>query len=283
LSALAAPGLPPEALRLLQSATRMETPCGEGSIVWHVWGEGEPLVMLHGGSGSWTHWLRNIEALAGAGRRLYIPDLPGFGDSGKPSGGNDADAIVEPLAKGMLQLVGAAACDILGFSFGGMVAGFLAAKLPLRVKRLVLLGAPGLGLGDGKRLPLKAWRHLPTQAERDAVHHSNLATLMLLHEASVDGLAIAIQANNVVRDRMTGRRLALTDALLQALVQVNCPIHAIYGEQDALYRTRMDALAAVLHSVPRLQSLSWIPDAGHWVQYERPEAFDSTLLRLLPL
>ena len=68
--------LPPEALRVLALAQRHATPCGDGEVVWHTWGTGEPLVLLHGGSGSWTHWIRNVEALAAAGRRVVVPDLP---------------------------------------------------------------------------------------------------------------------------------------------------------------------------------------------------------------
>ncbi len=239
------------------------------------------MVLLHGGSGSWTHWLRNIEPLVAAGRRVCVPDLPGFADSAKPPGGHDADAIVAPLAKGMLQLLGGAPCDMVGFSFGGMVAGFLAAQMPLRVRRLVIVGAPSLGIGDGKRMPLLAWRHLATQDERDAVHQSNLASLMLAHAESIDALAIGIQANNVVRDRMVGRRLAFTDALLHALQQVACPVHALYGAQDALYRGRMDELSNVLHSLPQMRSVRFIPDAGHWVQYERAQAFNQALQAIL--
>ncbi|MEG2631610.1 MAG: alpha/beta hydrolase, partial [Comamonas sp.] len=55
-------------------ARRVTTPIAEGGqMVWHVWGEGAgglPLVLLHGGSGSWTHWVRNIEALVAAGREV---------------------------------------------------------------------------------------------------------------------------------------------------------------------------------------------------------------------
>jgi pimeloyl-ACP methyl ester carboxylesterase len=42
-----------------------------------------PLVLLHGGHGSWMHWLRNAEALS-AGRTLWLPDMPGFNDSDAP-------------------------------------------------------------------------------------------------------------------------------------------------------------------------------------------------------
>ena len=65
--------LPPHAARLERAAQRIETPTSGGQMVWHCWGEGKPIVLLHGGSGSWTHWLRNIEPLAARGRRVFRP------------------------------------------------------------------------------------------------------------------------------------------------------------------------------------------------------------------
>ncbi|RYF36357.1 MAG: alpha/beta fold hydrolase, partial [Comamonadaceae bacterium] len=112
--------LPHAALRILSRARSYATPCGDGEISWQSWGDGEPLLLLHGGSGSWTHWIRNVEALAASGRRVLVPDLPGFGDSARPPEGQDADAIVAPLADGLRTLVGDAACDVAGFSFGGL-------------------------------------------------------------------------------------------------------------------------------------------------------------------
>src|SRR5690606_36359389 len=89
-------------------ARRVGTPCGDGEIVWYIWGAGGPdptrVVLLHGGSGSWTHWVRNIGALVAAGRTVWVPDLPGFGDSALPPAGGDADALVAPLAEGLQRL-----------------------------------------------------------------------------------------------------------------------------------------------------------------------------------
>ena len=52
-------------------ADRIETPCGDGMMVWRRWGSGPPLVLLHGGYGSWMHWVRNVLPLA---RRLMRSD-----------------------------------------------------------------------------------------------------------------------------------------------------------------------------------------------------------------
>jgi len=273
--------LPPEALALLKRATRLTSPCGEGDLVWHAWGEGEPLVLLHGGSGSWAHWIRNIDGLAAAGRRLLVPDLPGFGDSARPPGNGDADGVVPVLAEGLPYLLGMQAVDVAGFSFGGLCGGLLAAAHPELVRRLVLVGAPGFGLRE-QRLTLVAWQHLDDPQARANAHRRNLATLMLHRPESVDALAIAVQAANVPHDRMRRRKLAMTDILRRKLGAIECPVDAIYGEHDALYSEGMlDALEQLLNATPRFGRMLRIPGAGHWVQFEAAAAFDAALLQLL--
>jgi 2-hydroxy-6-oxonona-2,4-dienedioate hydrolase len=270
--------LPPEALRVLALARRRGTPCGDGEIVWHEWGteNAEPLLLLHGGSGSWTHWIRNVEALAATGRRVVVPDLPGFGDSARPPDGQDADAVAAALADALPKVVGDAPVDVVGFSFGGLTGALIAASHPQRVRRLVLVGAPGLGLRD-KRLPLTSWRDQPTLEGKLAAHRNNLAALMLHGE--VDDLAVALQAANVPRDRMHRRKLALTDLLARTLPTLKCRVDAIYGEQDALYREVLPALGTKL-SEGKVREFLLIPGAGHWVPYEDPPAFHAALGRL---
>jgi 2-hydroxy-6-oxonona-2,4-dienedioate hydrolase len=276
-----------EALALLGSAVRHETPCGNGVMVWHVWsaetvGSAQPpLLLLHGGSGSWTHWVRNIAPMIAGGREVYVPDLPGFGDSALPAQGNDADALPEPVEQGLRLLLGDRACDLVGFSFGAMVGGFIASLFPARVARLVLVGAPGLGIAPLQPVDLRGWRHLSEPAEREAVHRGNLAALMLHHKDSIDELALSVHMANVPRDRMKGRRLSRTDALAQALLKVQCPVDAIYGSEDVLYLGKMERLAQTLRQLPNFKSFRTIEDAGHWVQFERARAFNETLLAIL--
>ncbi len=274
----AAPGLV-EALQ--QRATVRQTRCGAGHMVWHVWGLGRPLVLLHGGSGSWTHWVRNIDSLVAAGYQVFVPDLPGFGDSAPPDKGSDADALPEPLEMGLQMLLGDTPCDLAGFSFGGMTAGLWAAQQPQRFTRLVVIGAPGLGLASRRMVALTPWRHIEDEAERDAIHRHNLAALMLSQADAIDGLALAVHKANVVRDRMKGRSLAFTDALARALRTVACPVSAIYGEADALYRGRMTEVAPVFSAALDFRGLCLVPDAGHWVQFERPVAFHAALMETL--
>jgi pimeloyl-ACP methyl ester carboxylesterase len=273
--------LPPEALRVLALSTRHTTPCGDGDMVWHAWGNGEPLVLLHGGGGSWTHWLRNVEALAAAGRRVLVPDLPGCGDSARPpDNGQDADAIVAPLAAGIRQMTGGAACDVVAFSFGSLVAVLFTAAHPELVRRLVVMGAPGLGLRS-RRLPLVPWRGVQDPVQLEAAHRQNLATWMLHRPASIDAQAIALHAANLKRDRLTKRRLALTTIVLETLPEIACRLDAIYGGEESLYRDMLDRVEPLLKKAPGFGELVFVPGAGHWVQYEEAEVFNRELLRLL--
>lgn len=277
-SASAQAGEPAPWQALEARSRRLTTPCGDGELVWHVWGEARPgvppLVMFHGGSGSWTHFVRNIEPLVALGRQLWVPDLPGFGESAVSPLGGDADGMVEPLRLGLARLLEGRACDLLGFSFGGMTAGLLLAEHPELARRLVLVGAPAMGVVPQRQFELKAWRHLPDAGAQADIHRYNLAALMLHDPAQIEGLALQVHVANVVRDRLPRRRLAHTDILARSLPRVPCPVHAIYGAHDALYKSWISQLeAAFAAAAPDFRGLTLIPEAGHWVQFERPQAF----------
>ncbi len=273
-------GLPPEAADLLARGRVLRTPCGDGHLVWHVWGslgQHRPVVLLHGGSGSWTHWLRTIEPLLELGRVVLVPDLPGFGDSDLPPSGRDADAMPDVLEQGLRGLLGQQVCDLIGFSFGAMVAGLWAQAEPARARGLVLVAPPGLGRPALEPIKPRAWRHLPEGTQRQAAHRHNLRELMLHHEASLSPLACRLQEFNAERDRLPSRRLSRTDVLARALRQVQIPVYGVYGEQDRYYRHQVPAIEAVLRQCPGFAGLHAIADAGHWVQFERPDAFQAVL------
>ncbi|MBN8494394.1 MAG: alpha/beta hydrolase [Burkholderiales bacterium] len=269
----------PEVTALQQRASVLHTPCGDGTLVWHRWGTPSqpPLLLLHGGSGSWTHWVRNIDALAAAGWQVLVPDMPGFGDSAAPPDGHDADVLPGWLEQGLHALLGPQPVACVGFSFGGLVAGLWAQAQPARLARLVLVGCPGLSAELLPPLPLQRWDSLPPGPARTAAHRHNLLTLMLARPESATPLAVALHAANVERDRLRRRRLMLTDALCLVLPTLRCPLHGIWGGQDVLYRHRLPLVQQVLSTAPGFGGLQVLPDAGHWVQFEAADAFNAAL------
>ena len=275
----------PEKLRCeLAGEERHVTLCEGARTVWHTWGEADRpvVVLLHGGSGSWTHWVRNIAPLRDAGWRVLVPDLPGFGDSDLPAGCSDVDGLPLHLHESLRQLNPIGPVALVGFSFGGMAAALWLDAYPQDAQHLVLVGAPGMGFALPERIPLKGWRHLPTPEAQDQVHRHNLMALMLHDPTAMDDLALRLHAANVQRDRMPRRRLSSTDIVAQTLPRLACRISAVYGEHDALYRWRLPEVHLALQAWAKNWG-QWhtVAGAGHWVIYEAADTFNNLLRECL--
>jgi 2-hydroxy-6-oxonona-2,4-dienedioate hydrolase len=280
--------LPHELATALAGGQRHETCFHSARMVWHGWGapHSPTLVLLHGGSGSWTHWVRTIAPLRNAGWHVLVPDLPGFGDSDLPAGCTDVDDLPAHLHAGLHQLQSAGLCgqtvSVAGFSFGGMAGALWLAEHPEDAAQLVLVGVPGMGMTVADRTPLKGWRHLENSLAQEAVHRHNLLALMLQAPEALDDLALRLHTANVERDRMPRRRLSSTDIVAKVLPQVQARVSAIFGEHDALYRGRLSELAAAMPMMARHWG-RWhvVPSAGHWVQYEAAALFIAALQEML--
>jgi pimeloyl-ACP methyl ester carboxylesterase len=124
--------------QLTEAAASGETP--PAHVV--VRGEGDPVLFLHGWGTSAALFEAVLEPLQ-RGRRLVVPDLPGFGDTPEPPTpwGSD-DYMRWTLA--LLDRLSVQRCDIIGHSNGARIAMALASHHPDRVQRLVLTGAAGL-------------------------------------------------------------------------------------------------------------------------------------------
>ena len=276
--------LPTELRQALADGRRWLTPSDDGHMVWHDWGDPKQpaVVLLHGGSGSWLHWVHTIAPLRDAGWRVLAPDLPGFGDSHLPADCSDTHHLPPYLHQGLHHIAPQGPVRVVGFSFGGMTAALWLKDHPQDAQQLVLVGAPGMGIKVPERVPLKGWRHLLEPAQRDAVHRHNLLALMLKYPESLDALALDLHRANVERDRMPRRRLSGTPIVADTLPHLRMPVSAIYGEHDALYAGRMDEVHALMASLtPDWRGWHTVPGAGHWVQYEAARAFDAVLHRIL--
>jgi 2-hydroxy-6-oxonona-2,4-dienedioate hydrolase len=252
-----------------------------GHLVFRIWGQGQPVVLLHGGSGSWKHWVKNITALVHSGRQVLVPDMPGFGESAAPLVGQDADVLAEPIAWAIQQIIPDRAYDLVAFSFGSMVAAQLAVGDATYVRKLILTGSPALGINALRPFKLKPWNDLPEGPERDAIHRHNLGVLMFSSPQAVDELALEIHRANLALDRMKRRRLAYTDFLLQLLRKVPCPVFGIWGALDVLYKENHAAVEKAMAQSPNFQRLEFIENAGHWVQFEYPDAYNAALISAL--
>ncbi|WP_198369260.1 alpha/beta fold hydrolase [Roseomonas rosulenta] len=268
----------PELRGMAERARRAETGCGTGALVWRAWGGGRPLILLHGGSGSWRHWLRNIATFA-ADRLVICPDLPGLGDSDMPPDGSGPEAVAAILRDGLRDLLGGQRYDLAGFSFGALCSGHLAALDPDHCASLTIVGAGALGFVRSPTELVKV-RQLEG-AERDAANRHNLAALMFADASRIDEVALAMQDLHTRRARFKSRGWASTDSLKQAILRSRAPLGAIYGEQDAIARPHVQLRLDLMHEMRLGARTELIPDAGHWVAYEAASAFNAALARVL--
>lgn len=247
------------------------------AMVWRCWGQGRPLVLVHGGHGSWMHWIHNVDALA-EHAQVWVPELPGYGDSEAPVG-KDLAAVLDPLAVGMDVLFGEGpAVDVAGFSFGGLVAAHLTARWS-GVRRLALLAPAG---HDGPRRPrgeLRSWRHAARECDvamlADIMRH-NLRLQMLHDEAVVDALALRIHADACLRTRFRSKEISRAGGLANVLDTFPGPVMLAWGEHDVTVEpdSMADRLAA---GRPNCRT-AIVPDAGHWLQYEQPHLVNRLLI-----
>lgn len=265
-----------------EESTLVGTQAGShGQMCWRIWGEGRPLVLVHGGGGSWSHWIRNIPVLARR-FRVIAPDLPGFGDSQMPTLPADPAEMADIVAAGLRDVLGSdAAADFVAFSFGGVVSGHVAARHPGLVSSLTLVGAVGLGV---TRHPApKMTRTSPDMPipNRWSVQIGNLKTLMIADEGKIDPLAIYLQDHNAMRTRLRSRPMSRADSLGPLLPHLSCPIRAVWGRQDAVYPEDTGERVRLLESLTPPGSALFLDPGGHWVQHEQADSFNAYLLEAL--
>ncbi|MEM5471684.1 alpha/beta hydrolase [Hoeflea sp. AS60] len=258
-----------------RAARRTEIKTEDGFAVWREWGSGPALVMLHGGAGSWSHFFRQIEAFSGD-YRVIVPDLPGFGDSAACNPKADPHRMARILAAGIEQLAGSQPLNLVGFSYGGIIGGYLARMIASRISGFVIVGGVGF---EARRnvVDLASWRHLSDIASRRAMHRKNLLAIMIADSTRIDETAILIQQSNAERSRHDTRPTARLKPLTEMLDASKVPLAAIWGEHDQLAAPHFEERRVWLAGRDKKAPFKLVANAGHWVQYEAADAFNAAL------
>ena len=75
-----------------------------GKICWRSWGKGTPLILLHGGYGSWKHWIKQAIPFS-KNFNVLIPDMPGFGESDDLTLPHTPEKIASNLADTLIKII----------------------------------------------------------------------------------------------------------------------------------------------------------------------------------
>ena len=236
-----------------------EAVVGGRRIRYEVAGEGEPVVLVHGLSGSTRWWDRTVPALA-ARYRVYLVDLPGFGSMHRAEGGFVLSEAAGWLSSWM-EAVGLARAHLVGHSMGGYISIVLAARRPEMLRRLVLVAPAGVPTGrsiPGYLIPLlQAGRYmspgfLPVLA-RDALRTGPFTLLGATRELLAED----------VRDYLRNIRV---------------PTLLVWGREDALVPP--SAGDVLRREIPDSRLLL-IEGAGHVPMFERAAETNAAILYFL--
>jgi 2-succinyl-6-hydroxy-2,4-cyclohexadiene-1-carboxylate synthase len=247
-------------------------------------GNGPPLVLLHGFTGSSDSWSRVGHDLARHHRVIAI-DLIGHGASSAPRDPSryGFDQALDDLAEVIYQL-GLARAAWLGYSMGGRLALGLALRHPNRVSSLILESAtPGIQ-DEGERLQRSAadetlarrieevgveafvgeWERLPMWESQRA-----LPDEVLQHQRDLRLRNSVVGLANSLRGMGQGAQPSYWDRL----GEIRTPVLLIAGSLDRKFAGLAGQMGIKIPDA----TLSVVPEAGHAVHLERPQQFTASV------
>jgi pimeloyl-ACP methyl ester carboxylesterase len=242
-------------------------------------GAGQPVVMLHGsgpGVSAMANWQHNIGALSQR-FRVLAPDIVGFGATQRP------DDIVYSLRTwtdhvwAFLDAHGIHKTAIVGNSLGGRIALQMATDRPDRVTKMVLMGAPGVGMTPTEGLAALRAYQPSHNAMRDLLRNYFAVDPAMItddlvairYEASIaDGAYEAYRAM-FFDPRHAGSELGISAEEVRAIAT---PALLVHGREDKV--VPMQVSVTMLGLLPNAD-LHVFSACGHWTQIERADEFSA--------
>ena len=249
-----------------------------------VGGHGPAVVLLHGYGETGDMWSPLAADLV-RDHTVIVPDLRGLGLSSKPAGGFDKKTQGEDVA-GVLDRLNVKQADVVTHDIGNMVGFAFAMEHPDRVRRFVLIDAPVPGVGPWEEIlknPLlwhfrfggpdmerlvkgreriyldRFWNEFSADPKRfDEASRAHYAKLYAMPGAMHSGCE---QFHAFDQDAIDNR------AWLASKGKLTMPVLALGGEKS--FNTQM---ADVMRAGATDVTGAIVPDSGHWIMEENPDA-----------
>jgi len=254
------------------------------------------LLVIHGGP-DWDHtYLREPLAQLDGRHRLVLPDIRGCGRStaGLPSDQYTPDAVVADLVA-LLDALGLGVVDVLGFSYGGLLAQRLALTASSRISRLVIASSSiypvpadayqGWAERDARLAAAAgAWSD-PRLSGADLVRAAAMAQARadLWRADKLEGYLQLLAKVQFTGEWLRPWRAGILPPALPAdsqhgLAALGIPILLLHGAQDMTFPSRLAAQAAA--SVPSACAVI-LQDAGHMAHIDQPRQWLEALTAFL--
>jgi pimeloyl-ACP methyl ester carboxylesterase len=237
--------------------------------------KGRPVVMVHGLGGRAEDWEKLAPYLRKAGYRVYLPDLPGFGQSERPTNFSYSVTDQSKIVVGFLDALGLKQVDLGGWSMGGWIVQLVAANNPERVSRLMLFDSAGLHVKpewDTKLFtPIS-----PAEIEK-------LDKLLMPHPPRLPNF-VARDIMRVSREHAWVMRRSL-DTMLQGrettdslLPHLKMPVLIVWGEVDQI--TPLSEGKNIHKLIPQSQ-MDVVAGCGHLAPNECAKVIGPEVIRFL--
>ncbi|MDH6169988.1 pimeloyl-ACP methyl ester carboxylesterase [Variovorax boronicumulans] len=216
-------------------------------------GDGVPMVVLHPSSG--VRVTRAIQALSGQ-FSVYQPIFPGFDGTVAPAGPVSVKALATWVAAFLSTILDIPAI-LVGHSFGGWVAAWVALTRPELVGTLILQSP--LGFGDLAPAPATA---SPAEVLARTYSHPE--------KRVDDARPEEMLTQNRTLARSYGQGLTKDEELIEQWPALQVPTLVLYGENDGLVQ-RSGLEAAVSRSSTSV--LKIVQDAAHHIESDQPKQY----------
>lgn len=259
-------------------------------IHFEVTGTGRPVVLLHGFPDSGRMWRQQTDALAAAGFQVIVPDLRGYGATGKPT---DIEAYSLLLLAGdvlaILDHLGVERAHVVGHDWGSALSWIMGSLVPDRVDHLVALsvGHPLSFRAAGLPQLEKSWYMLLFQfqgvAERWLSDNAWTNLRQWTNHPDADAVIAELEQNGSLTPGLNWYRANVAPHTLVDppfdLPAVQAPTMGIWSTGDfALTEEQMTGSAEFVDGPWRYER---IEGPGHWMQWEAPGQVNELLLDFL--
>lgn len=246
-------------------------------IVYLEGGEGEPVVLLHGFGGDKDNWVRVARSLTDD-YRVIAPDLPGFGESGRPENGNYGIWTQAERVHAFADTLGLERFHLGGNSMGGAIAGAYAGVHPDRLASLWLLAPAGVAGAEPSELTERIRESGENPLLPDTIDEFHaLLDWAFTDQPYIPGPVKQVLARRAVERHEHYRRifeqlrteLEGAFALEEIIAEVDVPVLVTWGENDRLLH--VSGARVLAESDAEDVQVERMPGVGHVPMMERPE------------
>jgi pimeloyl-ACP methyl ester carboxylesterase len=257
---------------------------GDDTVRFYAGGRGRELLLLHGFGASAIWQWHGQRYLTGAGFRVMIPDLLWFGGSSSTRRDFSLDHQVD-MVIALLDKIGWEQGDVVGVSYGGVIAYELARRKPELVRRLVMVDSPGPIYTEKDRAAL--FERLGTDDLTEVLIPTDAADVeRLMNIAYYDPPWSPEFAAEQVIEEMYGEYREEKKELLRAAMDrigkeepepLNLASLVVWGREDPFFPLELgERLAEFLGA-----QLLVIPEAKHGPNMEHHELFNEKVAEFL--